>query len=271
MTELKRVLIEGFNEDKIEHQDYDRGWAQIYAARQNNLILQSEMIGCETKLDKLCAIVAIGDVRGYIPLEYSGLDDPRALRRMIGEPVAFKIVTYDRDGDTFIASRKEAIEHMEGVTWKRLEQGAVITAVVRSVEYKSLKIDIGGIQIDLPVQEYGYGWIEDLHEVVQAGDHFRVKVMELDKENKTISVSKKAIEVSPWPDCTKRYVKKGEYVGKVSGVVEYGVFVNLESGVDALVPHMRFEQLKTGSRVFIRIREVDVKKQRIYARIMRKL
>lgn len=271
MSEVKRVLIEGFQEDRLVGDQYDQGWAQIYAARQNNLILQSEMIGCEVKLDKLCAIVAVGGVRGYIPLEFSGVNDAHALRRMIGEPVAFKVVSYDRDGETFIASRKEAIEHMEGMTWKRLEPEAIITAVVRSVERKALLVDIGGISLELPVQEYGYGWIEDLREVVQTGDHFKVKVMQLDKENKTISISKKAVEISPWPDCTKRFIKGGEYVGKVSGVVEYGVFVNLEPGVDALVPHMRFDHVRAGSRVFIRIREIDVKKERIYARIMRRL
>lgn len=270
-TELKKVLIEGFNEDKLTHQEYDEGWAQIYSARQNNLVLQSELIGAETKLDKLCGIVMVGNVRGYIPLEFSGVSDANALRRMIGEPVAFKIVTYDRDGDTFIASRKDAIEHMESVTWKRLELDAVITAVVRRVERKSLIVDIGGIQLDLPVQEMSYGWIDDLRDVISAGDHLKVKVTELDKDAKTITISRKVLEESPWPDCTKRYVKRGEYVGRVSGVAEYGVFVNLEPGVDALVPHMRFDNLKKGSRVFIRVREVDAKKERIYARIVRRL
>ncbi|MMZ64128.1 30S ribosomal protein S1 [compost metagenome] len=60
-------------------------------------------------------------------------------------------------------------------------------------------------------------------------------------------------------------------MGRVSGVAEYGVFVNLERGVDALVTHMRFQQLKRGDRVFVRIRQVDAQKERIYARITRKL
>lgn len=270
-TELKRVLIEGFDEEKLGELEYDQGWAQIYSARQNNLILQSELIGCEVKLDKLCGIVMVGSVRGFIPLEFSGVNDARALRNMVGEPVAFKIVSYDRDGDTFIASRKEAVEHMEGMTWKRLEMDTIITAVVRRVERKSLLVDIGGIQLELPVQEYSYGWIDDLRDSIDPGEHIKVKIVELDKENKTIKISKKAVEPSPWPDCTKRYVKRGEYVGRVSGVAEYGVFVNLEPGVDALVPHMRFDKVKTGSRVFIRIREIDVKRQRIHGRILKQL
>src|SRR5690606_11154239 len=183
-VELKRVLIEGYQEDKIEREDYDEAWAQIYAAKQNNLILQSEITGFKGVLNRLCGIVYVGNVRGIIPLEYSGVDEPQKFRDMIGEPVAFKIVSYDREGDRFVASRKDAIEHMASVTCKRLEQDAVITAVVRRVERKLLTVDIGGIQVELPVQEFTYGWIEDLREVVQPGDHLKVKVVELDKDNK---------------------------------------------------------------------------------------
>lgn len=268
--ELKRVLIEGYQEEKVQRQEYDEGWAQIYSAKQNDLILQSEMIGVEVKLNKLCAVIMVGNVRGYIPQEFSGATDAHALRRLLGEPVAFKIVSYDREGETFIASRQAALEHMEGLTWKWLEPDAVITAVVRSVEPKLLTLDIGGISVELPVQQFGYGWVEDLREEVQAGDHLKVKVMELDKENKIIKISKKAAEKSPWPDCTKRYIAGGTYKGKVSGVMEYGIFVNLERGVDALVPHMRFEKVKRGDIVYVRVRGVDPKSEHIYGRISQK-
>ncbi|WP_242069864.1 S1 RNA-binding domain-containing protein [Paenibacillus dendritiformis] len=266
--ELKRVLIEGFQEEKVLHREYDEGWAQIYSARQNDLILQSELIGLEPKLNKLCGVVMVGGVRGYIPQEFSGTTDAHAFRRLLGEPVAFKIVNYDREGDTFIASRQAALEHMEGLTWKWLEPDAVITGVVRTVLPKLLTLDIGGITVELPVQEYSYGWIDDLREEVNIGDHLKVKVVELDKENKVVKVSKKAAEKSPWPDCTKRYIAKGTYKGKVSGVMEYGIFVNLERGVDALVPHIRFGKVKRGDIVYVRVRGVDPKQERIYGRIV---
>lgn len=268
--ELKRVLIEGYNEDKLERNSYDEGWAQIYSAKQNDLILQADMVGVEVKLNKLCGVVQVGDVRGYIPQEFSGTTDAHAFRRLLGEPVAFKIVTYDRDGDTFIASRQLAIEQMEGMTWKWLELGAAITAVVRTVHTKAMTVDIGGIEVEMPVQEFAYGWTEDLRDVVQIGDHFKVKVIELDKEQKKVVISKKALDKSPWPDCSKRYNTRGEYIGIVSGVAEYGVFVNLERGVDALVRHMPFDKVKRGDKVFLKVINVDLKKQQIMARITRK-
>ncbi|PJN53019.1 hypothetical protein PAEAM_42210 [Paenibacillus sp. GM1FR] len=49
IEELKRVLIEGYNEAKLELNSYDEGWAQIYSAKQNDLILQADMVGVEVK------------------------------------------------------------------------------------------------------------------------------------------------------------------------------------------------------------------------------
>lgn len=268
--ELKRILIEGYDEDKLERNSYDESWAKIYSAKQNNLILQAEMIGAEVKLNKLCGVVQVGEIRGYIPQEFSGVTDAHAFRRLLGEPVAFKIVSYDREGDTFIASRQAAIEHMEGMTWKWLEEGATITAVVRNIQAKQMTVDIGGISVDLPVQEFAYGWTEDLRDSVQIGDHFKVKVVELDKDQKKVSISKKALDKNPWPDCSKRYATRGEYIGTVSGVMEYGVFVNLERGVDVLVRHMPFDKVKKGDRVFVRILRIDLKKEQIFGQITRK-
>ncbi len=271
MSELKRVLIEGFDEEKAQWQDVDESWARIYGAKQNNLILQSVVSGMEVKLNLPCVVVYVGDVRGYIPMEFSGAGDAHELRKLVGRQIAFKIENYDRDGDTFIGSRKAALEHMENATWKRLEQDAVITAVVQSVERKSLRVDIGGISVPIPVEEMGYGWFDDLRDSFAAGDHIKVKVTELDKEAKIVKLSKRAVDRNPWPDCTQRFVRGGEYVGLVSGRTEYGVFIRLEPGVDALVKQPRFEKVTKGDRVLIRVMSVDVKKERISGSLTKKL
>lgn len=304
-TELKTVLIEGYDESKVamQEQEYNQAWAQIYGARQNNLILQSTMTGIENRLNKACAIINVGDIRGYIPIDFFGTDDMQEMRRLIGQQIAFKIVEYDREGNTFIGSRTSALEHMASITWSRLELDAIVTSVIRRVDRKSIRVDIGGIMVTIPVEEMGYGWFDDLRDNFNVGDHIQVKVVELNKgavndadkkeesaETETsnegdedemgvsanssepyVKLSRKALEENPWPDCTKRYVKSGQYVGTVSGVAEYGVFVRLERGVDALVRHMRFNKVKKGQRVLVRVGNIDVKKHYIYGVIIRAL
>lgn len=271
--ELKR-LIEGFEEEKDEElQEHDDSWEQIYGAKQNNLILQALLVGTTVMLDKLCGIVQIGSVRGLIPQDFSGTKDAHEFKALVGSAVAFKVVAYDRDGETFLASRQAALEHMANVTWSQLEEGRNIRAVVRSVERKMVKADIGGIEVEIPVQEYSHGWIDDLEELVQRGDHIRVKVVALDKEAKVVQVSKKALEPDPWPGCTKHFARGGVYVGKVTGIVDYGVFVNLAPGVDALTRHPKFERdkVKRGEKVLVRLLSVDVAKKQIYGTINKKL
>lgn len=220
--QMLQVLIEGYDPEKAQREEYDKYWKEVYGAYQNNSILQATLMGIETKLNKPCGVVNIGNIRGYIPLEFSGCDDFIQLRQLSGANIAFKVINYDRDGDVFTASRKAALEHMASVTWKRLELDRVIMAVARTVTEDEVIADIGGVQVTIPISEIDYGWIDDLTEKVKVGDHLRVKVTKLDKEHQVVEVSAKATKQNPWPDCTKRYFEHSEYVGRVSGVREYG-------------------------------------------------
>ncbi len=269
MDEKLQVLIEGYDPSKVSEDNYDKYWKEIYAAYQNKSILQAPVTGIETIQNKTCAIVQIGNVRGLIPLEFSGVDDIRKLRKLSGQNIAFKVLNFDKEANVFTASRLAALEHMSTITWNRLEEGKIIIAVVREVSPSEIRADIGGVAVKISIDEVDYGWIDDLTEKIQVGDHLKVKVVELDKENKRIKVSAKAAKENPWPDCTKRYHEHGEYVGKISGVREYGVFVNIEPNVDALCPHLKFQNPKKGDRVLMRVLHVDTKKEQIRGRIVR--
>lgn len=264
-----QVLIEGYDPEKVKESEVDENWREIYAAYQNGTILQALVTGIERKLEKPCAVVNIGSIRGYIPLEASGMENERQLHSLTGKDVAFKVLNYDREAGVFTASRKEALEQMAAITWNRLEEGKNILAVARTVSPELVRADIGGIEVKIPIEEIRYGWIDDLTEEVHTGDHFIVKVTELDKENKKVRVSAKAAQENPWPGCAKRYERGNEYVGRVSGVTEYGVFVNLEPGVDSLSSHLKFQSVRKGDRVLVRVLRVDAEREQIRTRITR--
>ncbi|RKJ51421.1 S1 RNA-binding domain-containing protein, partial [Butyricicoccus sp. 1XD8-22] len=160
-------------------------------------------------------------------------------------------------------------EHMANITLNRIDKGDTIVAVVSSVSPSLVRADIGGIEVKIPIEEIRYGWIDDLTEEVKVGDHFHVKVLEIDKEEKQVKVSRKALQQNPYPDCLKRYKKGNEYTGTVSGVREYGVFINLEDGVDSLARHLKYENVQKGDRVLVRIISTDAKKEHIVTRITR--
>lgn len=96
-------------------------------------------------------------------------------------------------------------------------------------------------------------------------------MLEIDKEEKKVVVSAKATQENHWLHSIGRYSSGNEYVGTVSGVREYDVFVNLEAGVDSLARHLKFQNVKKGDRVLVRVLETDTKKEQIRTRITRVL
>lgn len=279
---LNTILIEGFDPEKAEYKpdEDDKHWMEIQSAYQNDKIISGELIGFENiKLNdkkELCGIIWKGGIKGIIPLRESGIDpeDQQAInkyRALSGKEISFKVLHYDKENNMFLASRKKAREEMAEITLKKIDVGYNIHCVLREVYARHVVGDIGGIDVIIPVFELTYGWIEDLRDHYKPGDHIRVQVMEIDKEKKTVKVSMKPLLKNPFPDCAKRYVKNGEYVGTVTGVQNYGIFVNLEEGVDSLAPHLKFQNVKKGDKVLVRIVNVDVEKEQIRTKIVRVL
>jgi len=273
---LDNVLIEGFDPAQLQDEEQDlrdKDWEQIYAAYQNDKFLQAPITGIETigegKNKKTCAIVHVGKIKGIIPMEYTGANNLRQLRAMTGQDVAFMILNYDRDGEIFTASRTKAQEEMAKITLRRIDEGDTIPAVVRHVSQSNVHADIGGIMVRIPISEVRHGWIDDLQEEVKEGKALKVKVLKI--EGNEVTVSAKATQPNPWPECTQNYQIGGEYVGTVSGVREYGVFVNLEPGVDSLASHLKFQNVKKGDKVLVRVNAIDPKEEKVRTRITRVL
>lgn len=280
---LNSILIEGFDPSKAEYKEEnedEKHWTEIQSAYQNDKIISGILSGFENlKLNdkkEYCGIVRLGEIKGIIPLFESGVDpeDQQAInkfRALSGKEISFKVLKYDKENNMFLASRKEARDEMAEITLRKIDVGYNIHCVIREVYQGHIVGDIGGIDVTIPVFELTYGWIDDLRDEYKPGDHIRVQVVGIDKENKEVEVSLKPLLQNPFPDCTTRYLKNGEYVGTVSGVQNYGIFVNLEEGVDSLAPHLKFQNVQKGDKVLVRVINVDVEKEQIRTKIVRVL
>lgn len=272
IEELNSVLIEGFDPSKMQKEEgYDKDWKTVVSAKQNDKVLQADITGIEQVGGKECAVVSVGHIRGYIPIEFTGVENLRQLRAMTGKPSVFKVLEYVEEDDKriFMASRTDALKEMAAITLRKISVEDEILAVVRNVSPTLVRADIGGIEVRIPLTEMRYGWIDDLTEYVKVGDHLKVKVMAIDEENLKVTVSAKALQKNPWETAKNRYKRNGEYVGKVSGVRDFGIFVNLEDGVDSLASHLKFQHVNKGDKVLIRINSIDEENQQIRCRIVR--
>lgn len=288
LEEVNPLLIEGYEEEqRIVESEYDKDWQKIIAARQNGTILQAKLTGLEQKRTSAdpkaepvpCGIIQIGDIYGYIPISHLGLpkENLKEARLLAGKKIVFKVLEYkeevDKNGNGykerfFVASRKLAKEEMAKHTINRIKKGDTITAVVRSIEPSHAVVEIGGIDVNIPVSELAHGWIDDIHDIIEVNQQLKVKVIDIDEKAQRVELSAKALQVDPWESVPKRFKIGAEYTGKVSGIRDYGVFINLGLGVDSLARHLKFQNVNKGDEVLVRILNINTDERRINAKII---
>ncbi|AEG14495.1 RNA binding S1 domain protein [Desulfofundulus kuznetsovii DSM 6115] len=250
-------------------------WPDVFASRQKRKILRWPVVGVkdytirsgEEKKKVQCLVVGKEQVLGIIPFEESGIKPGESaavnrarMMKYLGQEVAFIVIGLDTENDRFIASRKAALEVLSAQAWPNLKEGMVVTVTARKVYENAVVVEFDGIEAHLPVYEISHGWVDEIYEIIQPGDVFDVKIIELDSENKKVTVSLKALIPNPWPGAAKRYEKNGVYRGTVTGVTRYGVFVALEPGVNALCSHLKSNfRVDKGDVVAIAVRRVELK------------
>lgn len=276
-------LVEGYDESKAHHlemqnETVSQEWLDIYSSRQNKTILQSVVVGVEDKMysvsDKkktLCAIVDVGDVKGLIPVDYLGVATREEARGLIGSKVVYTVIAIDKENEFFVGSRNEALSEMVKRTLRKLEVGDQTIAVVRKIYTNSMIVNVGGIETRIAAKDVSYGWIDSLHDKFKPDDHVNVKVKAIDKENKTLEVSIKETKPNPWNDVTRHLQQNGEYIAKVSGVTEFGTFVEIREGITGLAQHLRHEVVRKNDKVLIRVIKMFPKDERIVVKVVKVL
>lgn len=283
MSHVLNVLVEGFDAEKAKHINQEESqvsqdWIDIYSSRQNGTILQASVRGVEEKVyshvgnKKMhCAVLDLGEVRGLIPLEFLGVKEPSEARQFIGEKIAFMVIAIDKENGFFVGSRVAALEEMRNITLKRIAVGDVIMGVVRKVFNSMLHVDIGGIEVRIPTAQVSYGWIDSLHDFYKRGDHVKVRVIKIDKKKKEVEVSIKETKQNPWKTVSDHFTEQAEYVAKVSGISEFGTFVELKEGLSGLAQHLRHEVLKKGDKVLVRVLKIRPNEEKINVKVVKVL
>lgn len=248
-------------------------WPEVYSSRQNKSPLKWPVIGVEEHVPRrsegkekvLCLVVGKERIKGLIPLSESGVNPgpSKAMTKsrllgLLGQELDFIVTHIDTDGEVFLASRKAALERLSGRTWSDLKEGAVRTCVARRVHRGGVVVEIGGVEGFLPASEISYGWVDEIVDVIQPGETFDVKIKELDRDKERLVVSVKDTAPNPWPDAAKRYAAKSYYCGLVTGVTNYGIFVMLEPGVNALLRHFRSGVPRKGDEIAFVIGSIDL-------------
>jgi ribosomal protein S1 len=265
-------LAEGYIGQEKLAQGANGAWDKIVSAYKKGTVCQARVNAIDSRdsdgqVERSGLTIWIDRVKGLIPFKESLLKTPGEIRDIVGQIVAFKVKEIDEHRQTFSASRKEALEQMAGATWKTITPGQVRVAAARAVTRYRVIVDIGGIAVSIPAREVSYYWVDDVRDYFNIGDTFDVKVLEVDLENKKVSVSTRALRPDPWLDELEKLPSRGQRVlGTVAAVKDgAGIYINVEPGFVCFYGQRRhgYARHAKGDRVLVEVREADCEKRRL--------
>ncbi|MDD3088969.1 MAG: 30S ribosomal protein S1 [Candidatus Omnitrophica bacterium] len=222
-------------------------------------------------------MVDIG-MEAFLPASLSYMQDLGGADSMVGHKLQFKIVKINIPRKNIVLSRKELIEEKRREEKKAiletLNKGDLVKGIVRNITDFGAFIDIGGgITGLLHITDMSWGRIGHPSEVLKIGDEVDVKVLDFDKKSIKVSLGLKQNQPNPWHTVGERYPENSVAKGTVVNIMPYGVFVELEKGIEGLIHISEFswtkkynhpnERFKVGDTLEAMVLKVDVDNQKL--------
>jgi small subunit ribosomal protein S1 len=178
-------------------------------------------------------------VPAFLPYSQIDLRPVKDLDGLIGESYDFKILKFNRKRNNVVISRRAILEEernkLREEMRSRLEEGQVISGAITNITDYGLFIDMGGMDGLCHITDLSWGRVSHPAKLYKVGQELEVKVLKYDKDNDRVSLGIKQLREDPWATVTERYPLSEKAIGKVVSITDYGVFVELEEGVEGLI------------------------------------
>jgi small subunit ribosomal protein S1 len=178
-------------------------------------------------------------VMGFLPGSHVDIRPSRNLDKFMGTTDRFTVLKFNRARGNVVLSRRALIEkERDGLKQdilKILEEGVIIEGTVKNITGYGAFVDLGGIDGILHISDMSWGRISHPSEVVHVGDKIKVVVLKFDAEKERISLGMKQLTPDPWNTVASKYPAGSRVQGKVISIMDYGAFVELESGIEGLI------------------------------------
>jgi small subunit ribosomal protein S1 len=222
---------------KLSHQRAQRlrAWDEIEHAHNEKKPIRALVI------DRIKGglTVDILGARAFLPGSQVDLRPVRNLDGMKGQTMEVAVIKLNKKRGNIVVSRKQIMEEAQNEkkskTLEHLEEGAVLTGVVKNLTEYGAFVDLGGIDGLLHITDMSWGRLTHPRDLVNVGDQIQVKVLKYDKDKQRVSLGFKQLTPDPWLDASHRYPVGAHVNGRVISVTDYGAFVELEQGIEGLV------------------------------------
>lgn len=233
--------------------------------------------GLVTGMNKGGLEVDIEGLRGFIPASQVDIHFLKDISALLGQTIRAEVTKYEPADQNIVLSRRKVLlveaEQNKHKAFGELALGQVRTGKVKSLTDYGAFIDLGGVDGLLHVSDMSWGRVNKPEEIVKVGDEVEVKVIKLQRDKEKVSLSLKEAKPNPWTTVAERYQQGAKVSGRIVRMQNFGAFVELEPGVEALLPVSELswtrrvrhpsEIVKEGDVVEVTVLSVDQDKQRM--------
>ena len=221
--------------------------------------------------------VDLGGVEAFLPGSHVDLRPVPDMDALVNQEYEFRVLKINRRRSNVIVSRRVLLE--EERDSKRqdllgtLAEEQIVKGRVKNITEYGVFVDLGGLDGLLHITDMSWKRIRHPKEMVTMGQELELKVLSFDRDNQKVSLGLKQLVADPWQDITAKFPTDARLLGKVTNLVDYGAFVELEPGVEGLVHISEMswtrklrhpsQMVKVGEEVEVVILGVDQEKKRI--------
>ena len=250
-----------------EKADFQKRWQEIRDCfDEGNLIT-----GLISRRIKGGMVVDLGVVQAFLPGSQLDIKPVTDFDEFLGVESEFKIVKFNELRQNIVLSRKAILEgdlkEKRQEVLEQMEVGMVLDGIVKNITDFGAFVDLGGVDGLLHITDITWGRINHPSEKLTLGDNIKVKVIDFDVEKIRVSLGMKQLQDDPWKNIMENYPVDSVVDGKIVSLMNYGVFVEIEEGVEGLihisemswVKHIKHPSdiFKSGDKVTAKILNID--------------
>jgi small subunit ribosomal protein S1 len=216
-------------------------------------------------------------VPAFLPYSQIDLRPVKDLDGLIGDTMDFKVLKFNKKRNNVVISRRAILEEernkLREEMRSKLEEGQIIKGAITNITDYGLFIDMGGMDGLCHITDLSWGRVSHPAKLYKVGEELEVKVLKYDKEHDRVSLGVKQLRDDPWATVTERYPVNETTKGKVVSITDYGVFVELEEGVEGLIhvsemtwskkPRHPSKMVSVGDEVEIMVLNIETETKRI--------
>ncbi len=253
-------------------------WQNINSSKEKGKILEGKIIAIEVEnvdnTDITYAIIDFKGIKVLIPateIIRDGKNDKKTLRNMMGAVIKFIVIEVDKISSKAVGSRIKAMDRIKEINFKKLEVGNKVYGKVVGIWNKQLRIEVLGMDFIIQAKNLQYGYVEDVSKIYKMNEQIKVVIKEIIEEEQSIKISVKDLLEDPFKDIRKDFTEKGEYLAKITGYTENGIFANIAQGVDTvcILPTWLDRPPFPGEKVIVKIYKIVPERRKIYSTLVK--